>query len=54
MILYMYIAPGKRCRGRVVRALGCGAEGRRFESKDCKTHTVHTAANGYLINFREG
>ena len=48
----------ERRRGRVVRALGCGAEGRRFESrlgpKDWKTLTVFPAANGYLINFREG
>ena len=45
----------ERRRGRVVRVLGCGAEGRRFElrPKDWKTLSVHPAANGYLINFKK-
>ena len=47
----------ERRLGRVVRAPGFSAEDRRFESRsgqDWKTLTVHPAANGYLINFREG
>ena len=38
-------------RDRAVRALGCGAEGRRFEShlgQDWKTLTVHPPLNGYM------
>ena len=48
----------ERHHGRVVRAFGCGAESRRFESrsgqKDWKTLTVHPVVNGYLFNLREG
>ena len=47
----------ERRRGRVVRALGCGAEGRRFESHSGQKTgklSLHPAANGYLIHFREG
>ena len=39
----------------MVRALGCGAQVRvPLGPKDWKTLTVHPAANGYLINFRDG
>ena len=44
-----------RSRGRVVRAFGCGAEGRWLEfcsDHDWKTLIIHPAVNGYLINFR--
>ena len=34
----------------VQKVAGSGA----LEPKDWKTLTVHPAANGYLINFREG
>ena len=47
----------ERRHGRVVRAPGCGAEGRRFESRSGQKTgklTVHPAANGYLINFGAG
>ena len=39
--------------GRMIRALGCGAEGRGFESR-WETLTAHPSVIMYLINFREG
>ena len=45
-----------RCRGRVIRVIGFGAEGLGFEShsgSDWKTVTVHPTVKRYLTIVRE-